>query len=99
MLSDHKAFFDKAKNTEYIRQNFLKGLAPIEQRRGKVLEEQAKEYFAKKNKANKSQKPRKSKSNIQWNLSGEQDDLIEKEGKPKPVAKEISSFKKINHTE
>jgi serine/threonine protein kinase len=62
ILQDHKGFLDKAKDSAYIKENFLKGLAPIEQRRGKILEEQGKEYFAKKN---KSANPiKKQKSNI-----------------------------------
>lgn len=50
LLEKHKKFLDKAKGSQYVKDNFLGELKPLEQRIEKHIVVQANEYFAKRNK-------------------------------------------------
>ena len=55
-----------------MKQNFLTGLAPLEERQGKGLLRMAEDYFNKKNRKAKKKDPqvKKQSSNIQWDFTG-----------------------------
>lgn len=90
LFSEHKKFFDKAKDSNYIKQSLLSGLEPLESRQGKGLIQQANEYFQKKNRKNLSKKSSSSQSQVQWDFgsSGDQSKIKESAmmGDHKPTA-------------
>ena len=70
-MADHKKFFDKAKDSNYVKHNFLLNLRPLEERQGKELKSIANEYFEKKNRKAKKKDPQvKQAANIKWDFSG-----------------------------
>lgn len=67
-MVDHKKFFDKALDSEYVKKHFLSELQPLEIRQGKGLKAIADEYINKKNRLKNKNKTKGGA--VQWDFSG-----------------------------
>jgi len=80
LLHDHKKFFSKAKDSEFIKTNFLKDLKPLDERQISILAPIAAEYYEKKARHTDP----KRKPSYEWNFDSS-GTFPKKIHKPEPV--------------